>query len=136
MITLSRSCLIVALLAAGAPVRAEDPWERAGSDDFWTTSNILRHAEVQRGHDLQGPASAPDQDWTTFVGKSGHSYEARVSGIGWDSGCPAPPCPLFDRVSESGVVLTPGSASNDDLDRGMFSVGRTVRWIATANALE
>jgi hypothetical protein len=129
--------MAVVLLAAGASVRADDPWERGPGDDASITSaNILRHAEVQRGHDLQGVPSAPDQDWMTFLGRNRHSYEARVSGLPWDSGCGSPPCPLFDRVSPGGAVLTAGTASNEDLDRGIESVGRTVRWIASADATE
>jgi hypothetical protein len=130
MSTRSRWWMTVVLLAAAAPVRALDPWELGSGDDASSTSNILRHAQPQR-HDLQGLPSAPDQDWMKFAGKNRHSYEARVSGIGWDSGCGAPACPLFDRVSAAGAVLTAGTASNEDVDRGISSVGRTVRWIAT-----
>jgi hypothetical protein len=130
MTTGSRWWMTVVLLAAAAPVRALDPWELGSGDDASSTSNILRHAQPQR-HDLQGLPSAPDQDWMKFAGKNRHSYEARVSGIAWDSGCGAAPCPLFDRVSAAGVTLDFGTASNEDVDRGTTSVGRTVRWIST-----
>jgi hypothetical protein len=131
-----------AWLAAGcvaicaATVRADDPWELGAGDDSSATSNLLRHAETQTGHDLQGAGVAPDQDWTTFVAKNRHSYEARVSGIAWDSGCGSPPCPLFDRVTSAGAVLTAGAALDGDIDRGATSVGRTVRWIANLDATE
>jgi hypothetical protein len=135
MATRSRRWMTALLLVAAASVRAEDAWEDGSGDDVWTTSNILRHAEPQR-HDLQGLPTTPDQDWMKFVGKNRHSYEARVSGIAWDSGCGTPPCPRFDRVSSAGAVLTAGTASNEDVDRGTSSVGRTVRWIASLDATQ
>jgi hypothetical protein len=135
MATRSRLWMTAVILAAAASVRAADPWEQGSGDDVWTTSNILRHSEPQR-HDLQGPPTAPDQDWMKYVGKNRHSYEVRVSGIGWDSGCGAPPCPLFDRVNSAGAVLTAGTASNEDFDRGISSAGRTVRWVASLDGTE
>jgi hypothetical protein len=122
--------IAVALLVAGGPARADDPWEAGTGDDASTTSaNILRHAEVQRGHDLQGIPSAPDQDWMTFRIRNRHSYEVRVSGVHWDAGCGLPACPRFDRVTAAGLVLTAGTATNEDYDRGISSAGRTVRWM-------
>ncbi len=135
MTTPRRLCLAAALLAAAVPVRALDPWEFGSADDVWSTSNILRHGEPQR-HTLEGTAAVPDQDWSKFVGRNRHSYEARVSGIQWDSGCGLPACPQFDRVSLAGAILTAGTASSEDVDRGITSVGRTVRWIATVDGVE
>ena len=128
----------VVLLAAlglfvGVAARADDPWELA-SDNSPNGWNMLRHGVVQRGHDLQGTAVAPDLDWMKIVTKARHSYEARVSGMYWDDGCSFAPCPRFDRVDTAGVVLTAGTASSEDVDSGASTIGRTVRWIADAGA--
>ena len=122
-------------LLAGVVVRADDPWE-VGSDDSPSGWNMLRPGVVQRGHDLQGTAAAPDRDWMKIVTKARHSYEARVSGMYWDDGCAVGPCPRFDRVDTAGAVLTAGSASSEDVDRGTYTIGRTVRWIAAVGAQE
>jgi hypothetical protein len=65
-----------------------------------------------------------------------HSYEARVSGLFWQVSCGGAPCPLFDRMSSTGAVLTAGAASSEDIVQGTSSLGRTVRWIATADGPE
>jgi hypothetical protein len=128
--------LLAALgLLAGGAARADDPWE-LGGDDSPNGFNMLRHGVAQRGHDLQGTPAAPDRDWMKIVTKGRHSYEARVSGMYWDDGCSIGPCPRFDRVDTAGVVLTAGSASSEDVDRGSSTIGRTVRWIADAGAQE
>jgi hypothetical protein len=113
---------------------ASDPWE--DRDDTAATTNILRHGVVQQGHDLEGGA-ALDEDWTTFVAKPRHSYEARVTGRRWWNFCQVLPCmPFFDRVDAAGTVLTPGSASSEDIAAAQGSEGRTVRWIASAGGRE
>jgi hypothetical protein len=127
--------MVAALWTAGEPALANDPWEAAG-DDGPGTVNLLRHGIAQRGHDLEGPAATPDVDYMRIVTKERHSYEARVSGLYWESGCSVAPCPRFDRTSASGALLTAGTPSNDDIDRGEASLGLTVRWIATAGAEE
>lgn len=120
------------VLASAGSVLAYDPWElEVGDNASFASTNVLRHGVVQQGHDLEGPPSAPDQDWSTFVAKLRHSYEARVSGLYWNNAC-VPLCPQFDRVDASGVVLTPGVASSEDIP-GESSLGRTVRWIAAAD---
>ena len=122
--------LAVSLACAG-PSWARDPWETGEGDGGPGSGNILRHGVVQSGHDLEGVPPAHDRDQMIFVGKARHSYEARVSGLYWDDGCPVAPCPLFDRVDVTGaIVLTPGTPSNDDIDGGPLSYGRTVRWIS------
>jgi hypothetical protein len=124
----------LALRSVGA-AWANDPWELSG-DDSPNGWNMLRHGVVQRGHDLEGTAPAPDLDWMKLVTKARHSYEARVSGTYWDDGCEFAPCPRFDRVDTAGVVLTAGNASSEDVDRGNSTIGRTVRWIAEVGAPE
>ena len=130
--------LVAALLLSGAwgsPARASDPWED-GDDAAVTTTNILRHGVVQQGHDLDGGAVF-DADWTTFVAKPRHSYEARVTGHRWLSVCQVVPCaPFFERVDAAGAVLTPGAASSEDIAAAQGSEGRTVRWIASAGGRE
>ena len=126
--------LVAALLLSGAwgpTAQASDPWEDS-DDAAATTTNILRHGVVQQGHDLEGGA-ALDKDWTTFVAKPRHSYEARVTGRRWWNFCQVLPCaPYFDRVDAAGAVLTPGAASSEDIAAAQGSEGRTVRWIASA----
>ena len=128
---------LAALLVSGASgptVRAADPWE--DRDDTASTTNILRHGVVQQGHDLDTPAGL-DSDWTTFVAKPRHSYEARVTGRRWWDFCMVLPCmPFFDRVDAAGAVLTAGSASSEDIAALQGSEGRTVRWIASAGGRE
>lgn len=120
------------LLAAAAPLFAHDPWEEADNDDSATTTfNVLRHGVVQRHHDLDASFVTPDVDWMRVMVTDRHSYEARVSGIYWDDGCVSFTCPRFDRVLASGVVATPSVQSDEDVEAGEFSIGRTVRWIAS-----
>jgi hypothetical protein len=122
------------LSAWGPAARATDPWEN--QDDTAATTNILRHGVVQPGHDLDG-GPALDSDWTTFVAKPRHSYEARVTGRRWWNFCQVLPCmPFFDRVDAAGTVLTPGAASSEDIAAAQGSEGRTVRWIASAGGRE
>jgi hypothetical protein len=123
------ACLAVSLACAG-PSWAHDPWETGLGDDSSSSSNLLRHGVVQQGHDLEGAPPTPDRDRMMFVARARHSYEARVSGLYWDDGCAGTPCPVFDRVDLAGTVLTPGVASNDDIDLGSHTRGRTVRWIS------
>jgi hypothetical protein len=122
-------------LLGGGAARADDPWELSG-DNSPNGGNMLRHGVVQRGHDLEGAAAAPDLDWMKIVTKARHSYEARASGMYWDDGCAIGPCPRFDRVDTAGVVLTAGGASSEDVDVGASTIGRTVRWIADVGAPE
>ncbi|MET0552522.1 MAG: hypothetical protein ABW221_05765 [Vicinamibacteria bacterium] len=128
--------LLAALLSAGAggSAHAADPWE--DGDDTSVTTNILRHGVVQQGHDLDVGAGL-DSDWSTFVSKARHSYEARVTGRRWGNFCQVLPCvPFFDRVDAAGAVLTPGSASSEDIAAPQGSEGRTVRWISAAGGRE
>jgi hypothetical protein len=133
----SRACAmaVTGLLAAAASAPADDPWELT-NDDTANTVNALRHAVPQEGHDLQGTAASPDVDWMRIMTKERHSYEAHVSGLYWDDGCAAAPCPRFERTTPSGTVLTVGSPSNEDVDAGASSRGSTVRWIATSGGEE
>jgi hypothetical protein len=123
----------LALACAGAAT-AHDRWELGGLDDGATSVNILRHADVQFGHDLEPPApGTPDADWMRVVTKTRHSYEARVSGQYWRGTSDGPD---FDRVNAAGAVLTPGVRSEEDVDGGEDSLGRTVRWIPAAGSAE
>jgi hypothetical protein len=133
----SRTCAMAvsALLVTASAARADDPWELS-NDDSSSTVNALRHAVVQEGHDLQGTPASPDVDWMRIMTKPGHSYEARVSGLYWEDGCGLPPCPRFERTSTIGTVLGAGAPSNDDVDAGTFSIGSTIRWIATGGGEE
>lgn len=141
------SCLL-AWLALAPAAGAADKWETPFlnlNDDGPNTMNVLRHGSVQADHDLEGAAASPDTDWMMIRVKDGHSYEARVSSdvVYWDPACGTPPCPRFDRVSVSGVVLTAGTVSNDDLSgidlgpgQGIVATGMTVRWISTVDGKE
>jgi hypothetical protein len=91
---------------------------------------------VQEGHDLQGTAASPDVDWMRIMTKPGHSYEARVTGLYWDDTCGSPPCPRFERTTTTGTVLGTGAPSNEDIDVGAWSLGSTIRWIATTGGEE
>jgi hypothetical protein len=136
--------IVLGLALCAGQAAAEDPWELSGDgqdDDSLTTYNVLRHAVVQQRHDLEGGPPTPDQDWMLVVTKPRHSYEAYVTGDVWETAvCPtgAGTCPRFDRVSPSGTVLTPGFTSGDDVPfpSGSYSLGRTVRWIATTGGPE
>jgi hypothetical protein len=112
---------------------ADDPWELGADDAAATTQNLLRHGVVQRGHDLQGAPPANDRDWLRAVVKERHSYEARVSGTRWREASPAGLLPEFDLVEASGAVVVAGAVSNEDVNLGPYSAGRTLRWIANAN---
>jgi hypothetical protein len=119
-------------LAAG-PARASDVWEIAGDDTATQTTNILRPGTVQVGHDLDGTAAAPDQDWMRVVLKQKHSYEAQVSGVYWREDLSSLR-PTFDLVAADGTVVAEGRATNDDMIAADgSSVGRTVRFIAGSN---
>lgn len=121
-------------LACAGPAAAHDPWETGGLDDVAGTVNLLRHGDVQQGHDLQPPtAGSVDADWMRVVTKARHSYEARVSGQAWRGTAAGPD---FDRVDGSGTVLTAGVRSEEDVDRGATTLGRTVRWIPSAGGPE
>jgi hypothetical protein len=88
---------------------------------------------VQVGHDLQGTASARDQDWMRVVLKLKHSYEARVSGVYWREDLSAAR-PTFDLVAADGTVVAEGRATDDDIIADSeSSTGRTVRFIAGSN---
>jgi hypothetical protein len=126
---------------AGAPLaRAVDPWET--DDDTAATTNLMRPGDVQFGHDLEGPPA--DRDFAIVLTKARHSYEARTNALFWEPACTAPVCectmpvcaPNFDRVSPLGAVLTPGAASSEDPRLGGGSIGRTVRWIASADQFD
>ena len=67
------------------------------------------------------------------VVKERHSYEARVSGTRWREASPAGLLPEFDLVEASGAVVVAGAVSNEDVNLGPYSAGRTLRWIANAN---
>src|SRR5688572_25859911 len=64
--------------------------------------------------------------------KRKHSYEARVSGVYWRDDAAAL-LPTFDLVSSDGTVMIPGRRVADDIDNGVESIGRTVRFIAGAD---
>ena len=108
-----------------------DRWESSAfnTDDDDGTPNELVHGSVQRVHDLEGLA---DEDWMVLRSKARHSYEARV-GSGTAMWATLPFLANFDRVTASGVVLTPGLA-----DGANVSVATTlsVRWIAAGSANE
>jgi hypothetical protein len=125
----------LAAAATGSLAWAHDRWE--DQDDLNLTTNILRHGEVQQGHDVQPVPPGFDVDWSTFMAKPRHSYEARVTGRYWQSACTILPCsPFFDRVNAAGTVLTPGALSSEDMGFATASFGRTVRWIAGAGGPE
>jgi hypothetical protein len=126
---------VTGLLAAAASALADDAWELT-NDDTANTVNALRHAVPQEGHDLEGTAANPDVDWMRIMTKERHSYEARVSGLYWEIACGLPPCPRFERTTPSGTVLTAGTVSNEDVSLGSYSVGSTMRWIATTGGEE
>lgn len=136
---------LLAICAGGAPVAASDRWETTFhnlTDDTSSTPNVLRHAQPQVGHDLEGN---PDEDWAMIRVKNGHSYEARVSSdtVYFDPACGSPECPRFDRVSAGGVVMTAGVVSSDDVGGfdfgpglGLVSSGLTVRWVSSSDGKE
>jgi hypothetical protein len=125
------------LLAAASSALAVDPWEIGSDGTSGSTTNILRHADVQFGHDLEGTTAAPDRDWMVMVTKARHSYEVRVGSWRWLDDCAAPDCPSrVDRVNAAGVVLTEGFSGNEDPSGPIGSVGRTVRWIAATDATD
>ena len=127
---------LAGLMTASGAAHADDPWETLRDNVPAQTMNALRHGVAQHGHDLQGTAASPDVDYLRIVTKERHSYEARVTGLYWDSGCSGPPCPRFDRTTLTGTVLTAGTVLTDDVDRGQDALGMTVRWIAAAGAEE
>jgi hypothetical protein len=126
------SSLAAALFSPTVPCGASDVWESLG-DGQSTTNNMLRPGLPQLQHDLEGTATAPDEDWMAIAGtQDHHSYEARVTGVYWDNGCGFPPCPRFDRVDGAGNVLTAGVVTNDDTSDVELARGLTVRWIYEA----
>jgi hypothetical protein len=120
--------LAAAFLGLAGPCGAADIWENS-DDNNPTTLNMLRHGLPQLQHDLQGTVAAPDRDWMLVRTKQSHSYEARVTGLFWDNGCPGSTCPHFDRVDSAANVLTPGVVSNEDAVQGVLAHGLTVRWL-------
>jgi hypothetical protein len=115
-----------ALLAAAVPAWAIDPWEAAG--DNQPGFNSIGHGETQV-HDLQ-ETNGNDVDWIAVPTLSGHSYEARLSGatFAFDFGA-CPQCPQFERVNDTGGVLTEDLAVvNEGTARESYE--RTLRWIA------
>jgi hypothetical protein len=129
--------LVAGLWLAAAPLaRATDPWE-AGGDGTVSSTNILRHADLQFGHDLQGTAAQPDRDWMVMATKARHSYEVRIGSLFWQTECITPICfGRVARVNGSGGPLTEGVAANEDFVEAGGSVGRTIRWIATATDVD
>jgi hypothetical protein len=127
-----------AWLAAASSALATDPWEIGLDGASGTTCNILRHGDVQSGHDLQGAVAAPDRDWMVMVTKARHSYEVRVGSLFWRDACAPPDCTVrVDRVNAAGLALTEGAIGNEDPGvPGVGSIGRTVRWIATTGATD
>jgi hypothetical protein len=133
MSTLVKWSVVAAAWFAATPFAlAIDPWETG--DGTNATTNILRHGQVQFGHDLEGTAAAPDLDWTVMVTKARHSYEVRVGSLFWQADCTTPICfGRVVRVNSSGGALTSGVAGNEDFAQSGGSIGRTVRWIAISN---
>ena len=129
--TIRLTCALAVWLAGTTLARATDPWENNG-DDFNVTLNLLRHGDVQFGHDLEGSAATPDRDWYAMSTQARHSYEARVGSLLWPDECTLPSCPFIARVSAAGAVLTEGVAGNEDATQGAASIGRTIRWIESA----
>jgi hypothetical protein len=129
--------LAAAWLAAASLARATDIWEAGGDGASASTTNILRHADVQFGHDFEGTVAAPDRDWMVMVTKARHSYEVRIGSLIWRDACAAPTCPFgVARVNAAGLVLTEGFTGNEDPAGATSSIGRTVRWIATTGSTD
>jgi hypothetical protein len=124
------SVMAAAWFAATPFALAIDPWD--SGDGTNATTTILRHADVQFGHDLEGTVAAPERDWMVMVTKARHSYEVRIGSLFWQADCTTPICfGRAARVNSSGSPLTSGVAGNEDFAQGDGSIGRTVRWIAS-----
>jgi hypothetical protein len=137
-----RWTLVAAAWLSAAPLAlAIDPREDA-DDSTGATTNLLRPGDVQFGHDLQGPPT--DRDFAIVVGKARHSYEVRTSSLFWEATCTGPVCECvepvcganLDRVDSAGTILTRSERSNEDPARGAGSIGRTTRWIASADSTD
>jgi hypothetical protein len=127
--------VLTALLTA-TTAAAHDKWDLPGStdcaDDEAATCTELWHGARQT-HDLEGLASAPDQDWMVVETKAGHSYEVRVTGSNLALQAPACiACVTVDRVDGSGAVLTAGQAPNGagPANSGATANSQVVRWMA------
>ncbi len=129
---------VLSILLAALPASAHDRWDVPGSpecaDDEAATCTELWHGARQT-HDLEGPSSAPDQDWMVVETQAGHSYEVRVTGSNlalWTSTGIA--CVTVNRVDGSGAVLTPGVPPNGPgpANGGATSNSQVVRWMAGA----
>jgi len=128
-----RRLLLGLLLAVPvAPAQAVDPWEGGTwPGDDGPSANSIGHGESQV-HDLQ-ETNGNDQDWVAVPTLSGHSYEARISGssFAFDKGnCPL--CPQFERVNETGGILTEDQAVVGE-GTALESDERTIRWMAGTN---
>jgi hypothetical protein len=129
--------MAAAWLAAASSALAVDPWEIGLDGTSGTTTNILRHADVQFGHDLEGTPTALDRDWMVMVTKARHSYEVRLGSLIWLNDCTPPSCAArVARVNAAGLVLTEGFSGNEDPQGPLGSIGRTVRWIAATDATD
>lgn len=122
-------------------VQASDPWEGGyHGDDDQNTGNTLGVGSVQQ-HDLgEEPPGNDDEDWAKVPTLARHSYEVRLNGadlpLAWDDDCPN--CAQFERVDETGAVLT-GDVGTVIVGSGpsaIQSYDRSIRWIASADAVE
>jgi hypothetical protein len=130
--------LMAAALTASNAL-ADDKWDLPSStdcaDDESATCNELWPGARQT-HDLQGPSSAPDQDWMVVETKAGHSYEVRVISANLALNVPGScaGCVQVDRVDGTGTVLTPGAAPNGGgpANGGITANSQVVRWTGGA----
>jgi hypothetical protein len=130
--------LVAALTAPAAS--ADDKWElgaggQCANDDTSVTCNELWPG-VRQTHDLQGPSSAPDQDWMVVESKAGRSYEARLTSANLALNSPVcnTNCVPMDRVDATGTVLTAGVAPNGGGPaNGGTGTSLVARWMATAD---
>jgi hypothetical protein len=127
-----------ALAAASVlPASADDKWEFgvAGGDDDSSTPNSLVHGRAQ-AHDLEGPASPPDEDWFRIPVRARQSYEVRASGstvvfsIPGGPVCQAGFCATLARVNAGGTILQ--QPVNGDGDQR----SPVIRFTAAASGVE
>ena len=72
---------ILALASASAP--AFDIWDTPiGSDNGFTTENVLWHGAPPQVHDLEPAGGAADQDWFLINPRAWRSYEVLFTNIG------------------------------------------------------